>query len=1161
MAKAGAARVFFDIVGQLQATKLLGDTKAAMVIQEAIVIDTLGGIADAFADSTQYIIDGVQHVIDAFFEYEQQFVRVRKFYQGTASEAREFADAAMEMGHAFAFTGAESLAAAARTAQLKNVLGGQLAVIEATRAGLLMAQVGEMETELGMNRFIALAQQTQFMMGGLTKAKYDSLTAEQQANIVRESSIHTLNQLNTIENTSVATMEDITFVLNQFASQANIAGESIGEMAAMSALLLETGEEVSRAGTGLRMIYQRLGNANNEATKAIAEMVPGLDAQGVAQMKLTDVIKAISPAYDEMDAAQKRALAVSIAGSRHYIKFLKIMENQDRLTQMQTDSFHALYPAIEEFENKTESAVFQATQMEAKLNDMKVMLGEKLAPAYMSSFRAQEFFLKGVETFLELPGAEKAVGGLIAASNVYKETLQPLSELALRFAGLSIALKTYTAANPKAIAASNEMGIKYKKLADSRLSEQILGDANIESLKKETIGLNRAQQSILGKTSATKRSLTADRVALNVKRRANKAQADTIIKNIMEAESGGKAGKALKQLHWQKGKLTKTNDRLATQQGRLLNLQFQADKNHKFELEISRSIVAQKKGREVIDKRTLLTMSQNVMAQEKMNAGLMTHATLMSNEIVLTADLGVAKIKELEHRSMEILLLQEDFRARMAALNAKRADRLATGQSTLAIDEEIMTIREEIITLGQRRAAIQGTIMANKQFVASSKSAASGLKGLTANLKIGAQAWYANGNAVKAAKGGLMAMTMLLPMIVDQEDQMAAMTYSAAIMMGSMLIPAIFSTNAALIEMGVAAGFASGGLTLIVGGLAALAVYAGFEFFKDNTMLGDIESQIDSVNELNTSLDTTASILAELQGPSGESAILPGLIDVSYNELKQNADLATLTYEDVTNKIAGFEQNRLAAEKAGNSELASMYSGRISELEVVQSKVKSIGDAQKFVNGTIMDGNNELLEALTIEERMYGSKHGQGNIREPHAMGEKVFTIGFDTDGDGVVDDKIAEVTGKDYVTLMDLDKQNYAARQEAYEIYLEEKGALTIDYSTEDHIFLVDYYKQLLGVQETSNDAMIDADRQMYDSLNQQTEEFANAREELFFGERANFTGQIFKNITQGGVESILHRVEFIQTNNFNGMILEEMVEQVSTGVVQELRSLGVPV
>ena len=872
-------------------------------------------------------------------------------------------------------------------------------------------------------------------------------------------------------------------------------------------------------------------------------------------MKLTDVIKAISPAYDEMDAAQKRALAVSIAGSRHYIKFLKIMENQDRLIQMQTDSFHALYPAIEEFENKTESSVFKATQMEAKLNDMKVMLGEKLAPAYMSSYRAQEFFLKGVETFLKMPGADKAVGGLIAASNVYKETLQPLSELALRFAGLSIAMKTYTAANPKAIAASNEMGIKYKKLAESRLSEQILGDANIESLKKETIGLNRAQQSILSKSSATKRSLTNKRTALNVDRRANKAQADTIIKNIMEAESGGKAGKALKQLHWQKGKLTKTNDRLARQQGRLLNLQFQADKNHKFELEISRSIVAQKKGREVIDKRTLLTMSQNVMAQESMNAGLMTHATLMSNEIVLTADLGAAKIKELEIRSMETLLLQEDFRARMAALNAKRADILAAGQSTVAIDAEITTIREEIITLGQRRAAIQGTIMANKQFVASSKAAETGVKGLTANLKIGAQAWYANGNALKAAKGGLMAMTMLLPMIVDEEEQMAAMTYSAGIMMLGMLVPAIMSVNAGLVDMGIAAGFASGGLTILVGGLAALAVYAGFEIFSE-TIGGDIESQIGLVDELNTSLDTTASILAELQGPSGKGAILPGLIDISYNDLKQNADLTAQTYKDVTDRIAGLRANEERARQIGNEELANMYGTQISEMEVIESKIKSISDAQALVNGTMVDFNTEAKNAFTIQEKL--STHGEEVIG---------FKVGFDFDDDGKIDDGelYKYFDRNDFYTeehnWPEFEERVGMARNAAYEYFLQERENLTIDYSNEDHQFMVDYYETLLDVQDTSNGAMIDADRQMYDALNQQTEEFANAREELFFGERANFTGQIFKNITQGGVESILHRVEFIQTNNFNGMVLDEMVEQVSTGVVQELRSLGVPI
>jgi hypothetical protein len=76
-----------------------------------------------------------------------------------------------------------------------------------------------------------------------------------------------------------------------------------------------------------------------------------------------------------------------------------------------------------------------------------------------------------------------------------------------------------------------------------------------------------------------------------------------------------------------------------------------------------------------------------------------------------------------------------------------------------------------------------------------------------------------------------------------------------------------------------------------------------------------------------------------------------------------------------------------------------------------------------------------------------------------------------------------------------------------------------------------------------------------------EQMNEFANAREELFFGSQANFQGAIYKQITQGGVESVLHRVEIIQHNHFNGMTLPEMVSQVTEGAIVEMRRQGVPI
>ena len=48
MAKVGAARIFFDIVGQFQAQRLLGDTQAAATVQKAIMMDAYSGRNDKF---------------------------------------------------------------------------------------------------------------------------------------------------------------------------------------------------------------------------------------------------------------------------------------------------------------------------------------------------------------------------------------------------------------------------------------------------------------------------------------------------------------------------------------------------------------------------------------------------------------------------------------------------------------------------------------------------------------------------------------------------------------------------------------------------------------------------------------------------------------------------------------------------------------------------------------------------------------------------------------------------------------------------------------------------------------------------------------------------------------------------------------------------------
>ena len=102
------------------------------------------------------------------------------------------------------------------------------------------------------------------------------------------------------------------------------------------------------------------------------------------------------------------------------------------------------------------------------------------------------------------------------------------------------------------------------------------------------------------------------------------------------------------------------------------------------------------------------------------------------------------------------------------------------------------------------------------------------------------------------------------------------------------------------------------------------------------------------------------------------------------------------------------------------------------------------------------------------------------------------------------------------------------------------------------------DYLNALLNTTLANNEEMVAAEKAANEEILGDAFQFANAREELFFGQRQNFTGTLMKQVSQGGIENLLHKTEIVQTNIFNGMTLPEMVTQVSQGVLDEWRSQG---
>lgn len=1160
MARAGAARVFFDIVGTFQANKLIKDTATAATVQQAIFADAAANIADSFDDMASAVLDGVGELVDVFHEYEQQLVRVRKFYGGITEEADRFAESTRELGLQFGFSGEQALAASARTAQLKNVLQSQEAIIEATRAGLLMAAVGEMETEMGMNRLINLAQQTGFMMGHLTKAQYDALTAEQQANVVRGNTLRVLDQLNTVENSSVATMEDITFVLNQFSSQANIAGESIGEMAAMSALLLETGEEVSRAGTGLRMIYQRIGNENTQAVKVLQELMGGVDASAVTQMKLTDIIKEIGPAYANMTAEQKRNLAVSIAGSRHYVKFLKLMENQPRLLELQEDAYAGVYDAIGEFENRAESAFFSMEQLQGMTKNLQADIGEDLAEAYLKATEHTYHFYNALQMLVENDYGKNTIENIIQASGLYQNLVRPIADVGFQAINMFIAFKTLTAVQKMSSMAAHNQKNAYMQLAheiqflsqtNNAFSAQFVSkipiasavtnnfSGTVENLKFKLKNLHMEQKYLKNELKVGTATMGAYNQSLS--------SASTNSGQLSFASNG--LGQSFT---YSRAAVDALTDKMIAQEGRLRqnvitykqaqqDISIYAGLMNNSALALTSFNALQSTGNEGLLRRN---NEMNAMIEARKE-----EHSLMNNEMSILVPLTNAEKNE----AMAVVagnnakinnnrIMMGNIRAEILRLKIKGE------QIPAALQAEMTALQEDTIALQQNNLALEQGIMASNHAkqATEEKAVADKRASMTLMQKVKADMMAAKSSftlmgAMKGVNRAMMPAAMIMPFLVDSEKQMS-------MMISAMVVPALMRAIIALkaqnAEKGkgiVLSGMLSGGLSLVAAGAAMVA-----GMMLVDALIGDkfLQSPLDNLNEFNDGLETMESRLAKVM--ASDEPIMAGIVDATMEEIKNSPDALRTAKQALKDEIES-----LSTGMAGLDQDSFIYGD-------MKARKKQAEEALRDVEG-ITDAMNtyaNLNTLLSKEDSFFG---GQMNTYEY----DKQVKLAFSGLTGGLIPD-VDLWTTEDHtgynVTYADeagrIYHEQFESKKEALEFMEEVEEKYGRDALEAQKRFLDTIFLNEEEHNEKMIDSMTDANEQMLGEMFG----FANAREELFFGQRQNFTGALYKQVSQGGIENLLHKTEIIQTNVFNGMTLPEMISQVADGVRTELRNSGVP-
>lgn len=1164
VARAGAARVFFDVVGTFQATKLISDTQSAATVQSAIMADAAANIADSFDEMAEGILTAVQEITDSFYAFEAQLIRVRKFYQGMEGETERFAASAVLLGESFAFTGEEALAASARTAQLKQVLESQEAIIEATRAGLLMAAVGEMETEMGMNRLIALAQQTGFMMGNLTKAQYDALDAEQQANLVRGNTLRVLDQLNTVENTSVATMEDITFVLNQFASQANIAGESIGEMAAMSALLLETGEEVSRAGTGLRMIYQRIGNENTDAVKTLQELMGGVDASVITQMKLSDILKEIAPAYQTMTAEQKRNLAVSVAGSRHYVKFLKLMENQERLVELQTSAYNGAYGALDEFSNRAESAMFDMQQLQAITENVRVEIGENLAPAYLKAEEATHAYLTVIRDLSETDFGLNVMTNVIRTAGMYQNLIAPFANVGFQLFNLVIAFRTLGAVQRAMTAdAVNQRNVFIENAKATKFKNQVENEYSVNAVANltATTAKNRIYRQELVNNMGQVRHYRTELKGLAIAQKNNHETAR--IMALQQAEIGA-SGSYQARIHQHTGRMVFYNARQQEDLSRTLMQSGSAFANvaghmkpYQQDMVMYRSLNAQA-GIATANFNSMLSqgsigMRERVQAQRDMINARREEFAIMNQEYQLLVPLTQAEQNQAALQIQKNNALIQEARVKIGIIRSDVMRAKINGEtvnpSLMALiateEQQIAALQEQNLEMEKGILASQQADMAAKKQIATNRVATVGFRASAIAMAQSSVAAIRLGLSISSVNRAMMPLTMILPFVVDANKSMTVMMGGMAAMMIMRAVPAIYAKVGALTAMNAAQasaivlqGALTAGASLVAAGLAIAAGYMLVKPFVGDAFLA---SPLDNLNEFNDGLSTMESSLASMM--SQDDAILAGVVDKSFAQIANSPEQVADALKAVNDEI-----NRIDTAKKGatGALLADLNSQGEAALKAKEN-LEGLGDAKS--------------RQLAIDRALADNNFGTGGVAH-HENKYLIDTTGANQLTKDILGSTQLIKTGEEYkMTFTDIMGETHTIIGDSQKDLFDELDKLR-EANSEDVLRAEKHYLDLMFAQK--EDA-VENEQKLLEKANEQTLgemfSFANAREELFFGQRQNFTGALYKQVSQGGIENLLHKTEIIQTNVFNGMTLPEMVSQVADGVVAELTNRGISV
>ena len=1175
--RAGASRVFFDVVGSFQAGRLIADTEAHMAVVQGLMLDGMSGIFE----SAQLIGEQIDAVTTQTVEMAKQIGEARIEYEKFANfvGSGDVAQQIIEQGESLAFGADQALKAGAKMAQLSNILGGGAAISAATTAGMEFGLIGGMETEEAMKRMIALQQQTQFLYGDLTKAQYDRMTAEQQANVVRANTAKLMDELNTIENRSSATMAQITFVMNQFAASAKLAGDDVAYMAAMSATLIEAGEEQGKAGRALRMMYARLaadtGN-NNEILEKYGITVK--DAEGNL-LSMKQILQQVSDIYPSLEQNHKAEIAQAMAGNDHYVRALKLMENYDRSLELEAQALDRLDTAQEEVNRKMQDNVTILRAQEEALNNAKGALGEQLLPAMIKSAKAQTNLTNGFVQLGENVAGFSQLMGSVVLIREYMGLFAPVAEANLNMMSLNVSLQTQRQIMR---AISNE-----ELVNASAYGGKVSNQAMSLAMLREEAGLkNRmAQQDIVGLKVQFDKLLQQSQLAqasnaMTVSEEMRHKQRMQSIEKEFRLEYGyanqarllregtntqerARIEHKKQQLDTDKAELITNEQKLAqlramTQEQKVSSYVEENSLYRRFG-EIKRIEVAMKNKGSVRKANLFIQEKENALLEENLRLEQSIHAVETSPDAPMVKHIQANASKQyvnslrVEFQNLEqihqqtlrsVLTKHQDIKATYGNTTAENILSKARERALKIMETEVNTYTKgKQITDSYKIATIQLAQAYNvneealNRIIMQMPMYLGFMETLDAQNQATALSKQRLNNTMMIMTGLFGSLSMIVGMFAGDNEYLQQVM--SLLLIGSMIpmtfqmftmTQATYSAAAGMVAVGAAGHTAAGGIRAMlsatgVGYIALAAIGALLAFIVPLAFATDEATE--SMEDLGRNTAYTASEFEKL-----------------------NNELMVMDAKSIYDGMISKEQEILAlkeeAKHIDDETLRTVNDQKITALEKELSIYTDIYNqryAQAILEGEIAE--NTLRNMFSQAQAIADLEERQNEINEGKGILKKRRIRGKEKD----IEDILADIPDEYEGAILDLMKvsEDYDDFLDRLDVFARETETGLSELGLSFTGFGEEVEGEFVGAIERAKEAMFD---------------FNSEREELFFGmSKGNITGDMVKQVVNKGVETLINTTEVIMTNNFNGMTTNQVANEILEQVMDGLTRHGVSV